>query len=180
VITDQIDVAGWLADARHVLSPNCDARPAECAIELVVVHAISLPPGRFGGREIEALFTNQLNPDADPYFSTIARLRVSAHCLVRRDGELVQFVSLASRAWHAGVSRWGSRERCNDFSIGIELEGTDDSAFERAQYDRLARLIATLKAVYPIRAVLAHSDIATGRKADPGVGFDWNALASRL
>jgi N-acetyl-anhydromuramoyl-L-alanine amidase len=178
-MTDQIDAAGWLADARQVRSPNCDERPADCAIELVVVHSISLPPGRFGGGEIEALFTNQLDLRADPYFETLAGLRVSAHCLVRRDGELVQFVSLASRAWHAGVSRWGSRERCNDFSIGIELEGTDHGAFEPAQYDRLARLIAALRATYPIRAVLGHSDIAPGRKADPGLGFDWNALASR-
>lgn len=157
---------------RVVDSPNQDERPAGVDISLVVLHSISLPPGQFGGDHIERLFTNRLDPSAHPYFGEIHSLRVSAHFLVRRDGELVQFVPVARRAWHAGVSSWRGRSRCNDFSIGIELEGTDDGPFEHAQYATLAPLLRSLGA----RAVAAHSDIAPGRKTDPGTGFDWDRL----
>jgi AmpD protein len=155
-----------------VLSPNCDARP-EGEVSLVVVHNISLPPGEFGGPHIEALFQNRLDPDLHPYFATIQGLRVSAHFLIRRDGELVQFVPCALRAWHAGVSQWQGRERCNDFSLGIELEGADDQPFEPLQYQRLNELLVVLRRHYPIEAVTGHSDIAPGRKTDPGPCFEW-------
>ncbi len=161
---------------RYVPSPNCDARPAGMPIELVVVHNISLPPGEFGGSAIIDLFLNRLQPGAHPYYAGIAQLRVSAHFLIRRDGEVIQFVSCAQRAWHAGVSQWRGRERCNDFSIGIELEGTDETPFEEAQYARLSALLALLKGQYPIVAVTGHSDIAPGRKTDPGPAFDWNKV----
>ena len=144
---------------------------------IVVVHGISLPPGEFGGEAIARLFTNTLDPNAHPSFVAIARLRVSAHFLIRRDGELVQFVGCSERAWHAGVSSWKGRERCNDFSIGIELEGTDEKPYAAAQYTMLARLVRALKRVYPIAAVVGHSDIAPGRKTDPGQAFDWARLA---
>jgi AmpD protein len=157
---------------RVVSSPNQDERPAGVDISLVVLHSISLPPGQFGGDHIERLFTNRLDPSAHPYFGEIHSLRVSAHFLVRRDGELVQFVPVARRAWHAGVSSWRGRSRCNDFSIGIELEGTDDGPFDDAQYATLASLLRSLGA----RAFAAHSDIAPGRKTDPGTGFDWDRL----
>lgn len=173
-----IGADGWLPTARRVESPNFDARP-DCSIELIVVHSISLPPGVYGGPHIEALFTNSLDASADPYFATIAALRVSAHCLIRRDGALVQFVPFTARAWHAGVSHWAGRARCNDFSIGVELEGTDQGSFDTAQYRTLAALIQCIQGAYPIRAVVGHSDIAPGRKADPGSGFDWTALQAR-
>jgi AmpD protein len=171
---------GWIDGARRVLSPNRDERPADAAIELVVVHNISLPPGRFEGSGVEDLFTNRLDPAADPYFAAIAGLRVSAHLFVRRDGAVVQFVPLGERAWHAGASRWCGRERCNDFSIGIELEGADDVPFEAVQYERLAALIESIRRAHPIRAVAGHSDIAPGRKTDPGPCFDWDRLARAL
>jgi AmpD protein len=161
---------------RFVASPNCDARPAEARIELIVVHNISLPPGEFGGPGIVDLFLNRLQPDAHPYYAGIAQLRVSAHFLIRRDGEVLQFVPCAQRAWHAGVSSWRGRERCNDFSIGIELEGADDIPFEDAQYQRLCALIAPLRAHYPICEVTGHSDIAPSRKTDPGPAFDWKRI----
>ena len=171
--------AGWLASARQVPSPNCDDRPTGIAPELIVVHGISLPPGEFGGPWIDALFTNTLPTDAHPYFTEVAALRVSAHVLVRRDGELVQYVPFHRRAWHAGASSWRGRERCNDFSVGIELEGTDTRAYEPAQYAALARLVAKLCRAYstlsPDRMV-GHSDIAPGRKSDPGIAFDWPLL----
>ncbi len=174
----------WVAGARRVLSPNCDSRPEGVAVTLLVLHSISLPPGAYGkvsgGSAIERLFTNRLDPAEHPSFADLAGLRVSAHFLIYRDGELVQFVPLAQRAWHAGVSNWRGRERCNDYSVGIELEGTDGSAFADAQYDRLAKLGRTLCAVLPIRDLAAHSDIAPGRKTDPGTQFDLARLLSEL
>jgi AmpD protein len=170
------DADGWLAGARHVASPNHDERPAADRISLIVIHSISLPPGEFGGDAIERLFTNRLDPAGHPYFREVHRLRVSAHFLVRRDGELIQFVDTARRAWHAGISCWRGRERCNDFSIGIELEGADDQEFTARQYHCLAALVRTLRARYPIEAVVGHADIAAGRKTDPGPHFDWHLL----
>ena len=146
-------------------------------IDVIVVHGISLPPGKFGGEAIARLFTNTLDPTAHPSFAAIAQLRVSAHFQIRRDGELVQFVGCNERAWHAGVSSWKGRERCNDFSIGIELEGTDAQAYAAAQYTMLARLVRALKRIYPIADLVGHSDIAPGRKTDPGPAFDWARLA---
>jgi len=171
---------GWLAPCRRVASPNQDERPAGEAVTLLVVHSISLPPGEYGGDAIERLFTNRLDPAAHPYFGTIAELEVSAHFLVRRDGELVQFVPTTRRAWHAGASSWRGRSRCNDFSIGVELEGTDSGPFEAPQYERLAALIGALRAQHPLRELAAHSDIAPGRKTDPGPGFDWPRLLGAL
>ena len=167
---------GWVDGAAWIESPNCDLRPDGCSVSLIVIHAISLPPGQFGSDDISRLFTNRLQAAAHPYFQQIADLRVSAHFLVRRDGSLVQFVSCLRRAWHAGVSEWKGRERCNDFSIGIELEGCDDLPFEHAQYSRLASLIGGLCKFYPIEAVVGHSDVAPGRKTEPGPGFDWAKL----
>ena len=160
---------GWLRRARSVASPNFGARPEGTAVDLVVLHAISLPPGRFGGDAIERLFTNRLDPEAHPYFREIAGLRVSAHFLVRRDGELVQFVPVERRAWHAGASRWRGRARCNDYSVGIELEGAEGEPFEDAQYRELVALLRELQ----LKQLAAHSDVAPGRKKDPGAGFDW-------
>ncbi len=168
---------GWLqalasgCPVRHVPSPNCDARPADERVSLVVVHAISLPPSQFGSDDIARLFTNTLDPAAHPYFAGIHTLRVSAHFLIRRDGELIQFVSADQRAWHAGVSAWRGRERCNDFSIGIELEGCDDLPFEDAQYGRLGELLRALRTRYPFEAVAGHYTLAPGRKTDPGPFF---------
>jgi AmpD protein len=176
----RIDEAGLLDAASCLLSPNCDERPAGAAVELVVVHAISLPPGEFGGPGIVELFTNRLDPQAHPYYREISDLRVSAHFLIRRDGGLIQFVPCGKRAWHAGVSSWCSRERCNDFSVGIELEGADDGPFEPVQYARLASLTRALRARYPIAGIVGHSDIAPGRKTDPGPGFDWTRYRALL
>jgi N-acetyl-anhydromuramoyl-L-alanine amidase len=171
---------GWLREARRVHSPNFGPRPAGTAIELVVVHSISLPPGEFGGDAIERLFTNRLDPSAHPYFETIRDLRVSAHFLVRRDGELVQFVACDQRAWHAGESAWKGRTNCNDFSLGIELEGLEGGTFEEVQYERLAATLIRLAGRYPIRAVAGHEHVARGRKNDPGAGFDWASLRHRI
>jgi AmpD protein len=168
-----IDETGWCARAERYDSPNCDARPAGTAIELLVIHSISLPAGRYGGSAVIELFQNRLDCDADPSFADLAGLRVSSHFLVRRDGALCQFVSCQSRAWHAGVSRYGARAGCNDFSIGIELEGIDSAAFEARQYETLSHLVPALCARYPLADVAAHSDIAPGRKTDPGPYFDW-------
>lgn len=162
--------------ARQVPSPNCDARPAGAETTLLVVHSISLPPGEFGGEAIEQLFTNRLDPAAHPAFGELRAVRVSAHFLVRRDGELIQFVPVHRRAWHAGVSRWRGRQRCNDFSIGVELEGTPQHAFADPQYAQLARLVRALRSALPLREIAAHSDIAPGRKSDPGDRFDWSRL----
>lgn len=171
---------GWLKGCRRVASPNQDARPPGVPVSLLVVHAISLPPGEYGGEAIERLFTNRLDADAHPYFREIAGLKVSSHFLVRRDGEPVQFVPIGRRAWHAGASRWRGRDRCNDFSVGVELEGTDDSAFAEPQYRSLDRLVRILRGSLPLRHIAAHSDIAPGRKTDPGLGFDWPRLLALL
>ena len=171
---------GWLGGCRRVASPNQDARPQGVPVSLLVVHSISLPPGEYGGEAIERLFTNRLDPGAHPYFREIAGLRVSSHFLVRRDGELVQFVPTGRRAWHAGASRWRGRDRCNDFSVGVELEGSDSDGFEDAQYRCLERLVRTLREALPLRQIAAHSDIAPGRKTDPGAGFAWRDVLARL
>ena len=167
---------GILPMARQSSSPNQDERPPHCTVDLLVIHAISLPPGEFGGGGIDALFQNRLDPDEHPYFREIAGLRVSAHLLVRRDGELVQYVPLERRAWHAGPSSFQGRDRCNDFSIGIELEGTDEGLFTDAQYLSLAaatrEVMMRFPGVTPER-IAGHSEIAPGRKTDPGPGFDW-------
>ena len=170
----------WVTGARRVLSPNRDSRPAGSDITLLVLHSISLPRGEYSGDAIERLFTNRLDPAAHTSFADLAGLRVSSHFLVRRDGALIQFVPLQRRAWHAGVSNWRGRERCNDYSVGIELEGTDDSAFAHAQYNRLAKLGRALCALLPIRDVAAHSDVASGRKTDPGARFDWARFLAGL
>lgn len=175
-----VDRAGIARAAAQVPSPNCDARPEGAAITLLVVHNISLPPGRFGGPAIAELFTNRLDPSAHPYFATVASSRVSAHFLIGRDGVLTQFVSCARRAWHAGASSWRGREDCNDFSIGVELEGTDDFPYEAAQYSVLARLTRALRRRYPIVDFAGHSDIAPGRKTDPGASFDWELYRGLL
>jgi len=168
-----VDRAGIVRAAAQVPSPNSDERPEGVAITLLVVHSISLPPGQFGGPAITALFTNRLDPSAHPYFATVAPLRVSAHFLIGRDGTLTQFVSCARRAWHAGPSSWRDRDQCNDFSIGVELEGTDDVPYDAAQYTVLARLTRALRRRYPIVDIVGHSKIAPGRKTDPGPAFDW-------
>ena len=175
-----IDANGWHLRARHRHSPNADARPGEPggnAIALIVIHNISLPPGQFGGAAVEQLFTNRLKPEEHPSFAAIAQMRVSAHFFMARNGKLVQFVSVNRRAWHAGVSIWRGRERCNDFSVGIELEGTDEKPYTVKQYARLARLMRELAQRYPsIQGVAGHADIAPGRKTDPGRSFDWERL----
>ena len=177
-----LDDAGLLPAAVCVPSPNCDDRPDGSAIELLVVHNISLPPGQFGGAGIIDLFTNRLDPNAHPYYPQIADAKVSSHFLIRRDGELIQFVPCGRRAWHAGQSLWRGRSRCNDFSIGVELEGADDQAFEDSQYAMLAGLAPVLLSRYPIQDCVGHSDIATppGRKTDPGPHFDWARFRSLI
>ncbi|MEQ1883207.1 MAG: 1,6-anhydro-N-acetylmuramyl-L-alanine amidase AmpD [Burkholderiales bacterium] len=174
-MTGIFDTDGWLDSVTHIASPNFDERPPGSVIELLVVHNISLPPGQFGGPGIIELFTNCLDPNAHPYYRQIADARVSSHFLVRRDGALIQFVSCARRAWHAGQSEWRGRSRCNDFSIGIEVEGGDDIPFADAQYTALADLARTVRRQYPIHEYVGHSDIATpaGRKTDPGPYFNW-------
>ncbi len=175
-----IDLRSGLLDvARQVPSPNCDARPAGIDIDLLVIHNISLPPGCFAGNAIDCFFTNSLDIEADPYFSGIANMRVSAHLLVRRDGSIVQYVPFNQRAWHAGVSCFEGRQGCNDYSIGIELEGTDEQAYDNSQYQVLQRLIRLFARIYPgIRQdrIVGHSDIAMGRKTDPGPAFDWSKI----
>ncbi|MDH5212578.1 MAG: 1,6-anhydro-N-acetylmuramyl-L-alanine amidase AmpD [Betaproteobacteria bacterium] len=171
---------GLLRGARHTASPNCDARPRGAAVWLLVLHAISLPPGKYGSDAVERLFTNRLDAGAHPYFRGIASLRVSAHFFVRRDGALQQFVPVHRRAWHAGASRWRGLTRCNDYSVGVELEGAEDRAFAEAQYRCLARLARALAARLPLRACAAHSDIAPGRKRDPGARFDWRRFHAAL
>jgi AmpD protein len=171
---------GWLEGARRVPSPNRDARPPGAEVSLLLVHAISLPPGEYGGDAIERLFTNRLDAKAHPYFAEIDGLEVSAHFLVRRDGALVQFVPVHERAWHAGASCWRGRSRCNDFSLGVELEGSDDEPFEPSQYARLSELVHALRAQLPLRDVAAHSEVAPGRKTDPGPHFDWPRLLAAV
>lgn len=171
-----IDADGIANLARQIPSPNHDSRPADIEITLIVVHGISLPPGRFVGEGIVELFTNRLDPTAHPYYASIAALRVSAHFLIRRSGQLLQFVACRDRAWHAGESRWRDRTRCNDFSIGIELEGTDNVPYTTRQYAMLSRLVKALLLRYPNSDVVGHSDIAPLRKTDPGPFFDWGRL----
>lgn len=174
---------GWLEGARRIESPNSDDRPADVALDLIVVHGISLPPGRFGEGWIDRFFCNELPAAADPYFATIADKKVSAHVLIARDGALTQYVSFNRRAWHAGRSLYCGRTACNDFSVGIELEGTDDSPYMRAQYESLAAVVRALRTAYPsLRGadIVGHSEIAPGRKTDPGTAFDWSALRELL
>jgi len=171
---------GWCDDVVRMPSPNCDARPAAIAVDLLVIHNISLPPGQFGGSFIADLFGNRLDCDAHPYFEQLRGLRVSAHFLIRRNGEVVQFVSTGERAWHAGVSLFRGRERCNDFSIGIELEGCDSAHFDDAQYAVLADLTRALQARHPLADVAGHEHIAPGRKTDPGPYFDWERYRKSL
>ncbi len=175
----QINSTGHLNAARWGASPNFDARPAGSLIDMLVIHNISLPPQQYGGEGIVQLFCNQLDPAAHPYYAQIYQLKVSSHFLIRRDGELIQFVSCQERAWHAGVSQWQGRERCNDFSIGIELEGSDFDTFNDSQYQQLQQLVNALQSHYPIQHVVGHSDIAPGRKTDPGPYFDWSRLNSK-
>jgi AmpD protein len=180
----QVEAAtGIIVGARQVLSPHCDERPSGALPELIVVHGISLPPGEYGGPWIDRLFTASLPPAAHPYFAEVASLKVSAHALVRRDGALVQYVPCGARAWHAGVSAYQGRAACNDFSIGIELEGSDQEPYAEAQYHSLARLIGALCTAYASLSrerVVGHSDIAPGRKTDPGASFDWARLRALL
>ena len=182
--TLRIDAAnGLLLAARQVLSPHCDARPSGVLPELIVVHGISLPPGQFGGPWIDSLFCGNLPASADPSFAAIAALRVSAHSVIDRDGKISQYVPFLARAWHAGESSYRERAACNDFSIGIELEGADDVPYTPPQYQSLAALIAALCAAYPSLSserMVGHSDIAPGRKSDPGPLFDWARLHTLL
>ena len=171
---------GWLSRARRCPSPNFGPRPPGSAVELIVVHSISLPPGVFGGVAIERLFGNMLDFDEHPAYDAIRGLQVSSHFLVRRTGELVQFVSCDDRAWHAGESSWRGRAGCNDFSVGIELEGLAGGEFEDVQYDRLARLVRDVATHYPISDIAGHEHVAPGRKDDPGPGFDWSRLQRSL
>jgi AmpD protein len=175
-----VSADGWVTRARRVESPNFNARPAADAVCLLVVHCISLPRGEFGGPAILQLFTNGLPLTEHPDFAGLAGLRVSSHFLIRRDGALLQFVSCAARAWHAGTSSWRGRPDCNDYSIGVELEGVDDGLYTSAQYEVLRALQSGLVARYPLRAMAAHSDIAPGRKTDPGPGFDWSRASAAL
>ena len=179
----QLDpINGWYADAQRCPSPNCNARP-QGEISLLVIHNISLPPGQFGTGKVQQFFQNQLPVDEHPYFAGIAHLQVSAHFLIERDGAVTQFVSCNERAWHAGVSSFAGRENCNDYSLGIELEGTDDQPFSDAQYVALATLSRQLLQAYPAlttERICGHSDIAPGRKTDPGPNFDWPRLRAAL
>lgn len=170
----RIDDDGMLMGAAFIPSPHCDERPQGCAIDLVVIHNISLPPGEFGGKGVIELFTNTLVESAHPYYKGISGLKVSSHFFIDREGEIVQFVPTGKRAWHAGVSSWRGREKCNDFSVGIELEGTDFIPFSDAQYDALKALTHAIFEKYPCCGIAGHSEIAPGRKTDPGPFFDWN------
>ena len=174
--------SGLLDAARQLPSPNHNERPAGTPVDLVVVHGISLPPGEYGGPYIDQLFTNALDPTAHPYFARLAGLRVSAHLLLRRDGSLTQYVSFGRRAWHAGASSFRGRDDCNDYSVGIELEGSDEEPYPPVQYRALSRVLTALMGAYPAitpARVVGHSDVAPGRKTDPGPHFDW-ALLRRL
>lgn len=172
----KLNAAGYVEPATQIASPNYDARPENCSVNMIVIHNISLPPNEYGDAGIVQLFTNQLNPNEHPYYAEIYTRKVSSHFLIRRDGELIQFVSCLQRAWHAGVSSWQGRERCNDFSVGIELEGSDFEAFKPAQYRTLKSLLKCLQKTYPIEHIVGHSDIAPGRKTDPGPYFNWNKI----
>jgi N-acetyl-anhydromuramoyl-L-alanine amidase len=174
------DEQGRLCRAQQIASPNCDERPIGMVCSLLVVHSISLPPGQFGGPGVIDLFLNRLDHSAHPYYEGLRGLEVSSHFLVRRDGKLIQFVPCELRAWHAGESRWQGRQRCNDFSIGVELEGSDEVAFTDAQYAQLSRLTHELRSRYPIEDVTGHCHIAPGRKTDPGPSFDWDRYRSLI
>jgi N-acetyl-anhydromuramoyl-L-alanine amidase len=167
---------GWLSRVQRLDSPNFGSRPAQSAIDLIVVHSISLPPGTYGGGQVQQLFTNQLDWGAHPYFETIRGMQVSSHFYIERSGKLWQFVSCDDRAWHAGQSSFMGRDNCNDFSVGIELEGLEGQFFEPVQYQSLALVCQQLRAQYPIEHVIGHEHIAPGRKFDPGAGFDWQGL----
>lgn len=171
---------GWYRFARRLDSPNFGQRPGGVAVDLIVIHSISLPPGQYGGDEVQQLFCNTLDWDAHPYFDTIRGLEVSAHFYIRRNGELWQFVSCLDRAWHAGPSSYLGRDNCNDYSVGIELEGLEGDTFEAAQYDTLTSVCTALQQAYPIAHIAGHEHIATGRKADPGPGFEWSKLLRAL
>ena len=172
----KLDADGCVAEACYRPSPNFDDRPADAAVELLVIHNISLPPGEFGGDAVIDLFLNRLDPQAHPYYEGIAALRVSSHFLIRRDGALLQFVPCAKRAWHAGQSSWRGRDNCNDWSIGIELEGLEGHDFEPPQYLALVSLLQAIARRYPVCELVGHEQVAPGRKHDPGAGFDWAAL----
>ncbi len=168
---------GWWRPARRVRSPNFGLRPDGTQVTLAIVHSISLPPGAYGGDAVERFFTNRLDASAHPYFEQISAQRVSSHFFIRRDGAVVQFVSCNQRAWHAGTSQWRGRDNCNDWSIGIELEGLEGERFERAQYRALIRLLSALRVRYPLTEVIGHEHVAPSRKADPGARFEWQPLA---
>ena len=176
----KIDHHGWLSGVRKLASPNFDRRPPGVRTDLLVIHNISLPPEQFGGPGILRFFTNRLDLDEHAYYQQLRDVRVSAHFLIRRDGSIIQFVSCLRRAWHAGVSSWQGRSRCNDFSLGIELEGSDNIAFTDSQYAALSRLTRVLQRAYPLRSIAGHSDIAPGRKTDPGPFFDWSRYRATL
>jgi AmpD protein len=176
----QLNSQGILQGARYLPSPNCDERPKGCAIELLVIHNISLPPHEFGGPGVIELFTNSLDPDAHPYYQAICKLKVSTHFFIRRNGEILQFVPCRERAWHAGASQWRGRSCCNDFSIGIELEGSNLLPFRDAQYVTLPTLTLALKQAYPVKDIVGHAAIASGRKTDPGPFFDWERYFASL
>ena len=178
--TAGLDPQGRLLRARQVPSPNCDERPASTPVSLLVIHNISLPPNDFGGSAVVELFQNRLDPNSHPFHSALSGLKVSSHFYIRRNGELIQFVPCELRAWHAGVSSWRGRSRCNDFSIGVELEGSDFVPFRDIQYEELARLTQGLRARYPIRDIAGHCDIAPVRKTDPGPFFDWPRYRSMI
>ena len=171
---------GWYKFARHLISPNFGVRPADTHISLIVIHSISLPPGHYGGEEVQQLFTNTLDWDAHPYFEKIRNTQVSAHFYIRRNGELWQFVSCDDRAWHAGKSSYLGKDNCNDYSVGIELEGLEGDSFEAAQYESLTSVCAALKQHYPIAHLTGHEHVAPGRKADPGAQFDWPQVRRAL
>lgn len=176
-------VSGLLSPAAQCPSPNQDDRPEDCRPEMIVIHGISLPPGKFGGPEVEQLFTNRLDWDAHPYYQEIRNMQVSSHLLIRRDGTVLQFVPFTHRAWHAGESRFRGRHRCNDFSLGIELEGTDDKPYTNRQYHHLVPIVRVILDAYPgmsIRTVAGHCDVSPGRKSDPGPAFDWPRLYDGL
>ena len=175
----KVGTNGWISGMRRLASPNCDSRPLGTVIDLLVIHNISLPPGEFGGQAVEKLFTNTLDADAHPYYVQLKGVKVSAHFLIQRTGEIIQFVPCCKRAWHAGASAWHGRTACNDFSIGVELEGTDFLTFSDQQYAALIRLTRVLKRAFPIREIAGHSDIAPGRKTDPGQKFDWSRYLAK-
>lgn len=171
---------GWYRHARHLHSPNFGPRPADSAVDLLVLHSISLPPGVYGGNQVQALFTNTLDWSAHPYFQTIQGMQVSSHFYIQRQGELWQFVSCDDRAWHAGVSHYRGRDNCNNDSIGIEFEGLEGDTFEAAQYETLQALVGAITLRYPIQHIAGHEHIAPGRKNDPGAGMDWALLQRSL